>query len=145
MPVSKFTFSQRSKNNLIGVNDQLVKVIYRALEISPADFSVIQGVRELAEQRKNVAKGVSQTINSRHLVECPIDGVCEGNAVDILPSIIKPGMDWKPEYFDPVLNAIKQAGDELGVKLRFGKNWKSDPSLPVETRFPDYPHIEIPR
>ncbi|EMY0652526.1 M15 family peptidase, partial [Proteus mirabilis] len=29
--------------------------------------------------------------------------------------------------------------------LRFGKNWKSDPSLPVETRFPDYPHIEIPR
>ncbi|WP_337239073.1 M15 family metallopeptidase [Proteus faecis] len=136
MPVSKFIFSQRSKNNLSGVNPLLVKIAYRALDISTADFAVIEGVRTLEKQKENVKKGVSKTLNSRHLT---------GDAIDILPSVIKPGMDWKPEYFDPVLNAIKQAGDELGIKLRFGKNWKSDPSLPVETRFPDYPHIEIPR
>lgn len=134
--MSKFIFSQRSKNKLIGVNPLLVKIAYRALEISTADFAVIEGVRTLEKQKENVKKGVSKTLNSRHLT---------GDAIDILPSAIKPGMDWKPEYFDPVLNAIKQAGDELGIKLRFGKNWKSDPSLPVETRFPDYPHIEIPR
>ncbi len=143
--MAQFSFSQRSKNNLVGVNPILVKVLYRALEITPADFAVIQGVRDEAEQRKNVAKGVSQTMNSRHLEECPIDGVCVGNAVDILPTAIKPGMDWEPKYFDPVLKAIKQAGDELNVKLRFGKNWTHDPSLPVNTRFPDYPHVEIPR
>ncbi len=134
--MSKFIFSQRSKNNLSGVNPLLVKIAYRALDISTADFAVIEGVRTLEKQKENVKKGVSKTLNSRHLT---------GDAIDILPSVIKPGMDWKPEYFDPVLNAIKQAGDELGIKLRFGKNWKSDPSLPVETRFPDYPHIEIPR
>ncbi|MDM3565593.1 M15 family peptidase, partial [Proteus vulgaris] len=47
MPVSKFTLSQRSKNNLVGVNPLLVKIAYRALEISPVDFAVIEGVRTL--------------------------------------------------------------------------------------------------
>ncbi|MCT8230143.1 M15 family metallopeptidase [Proteus terrae] len=136
MPVSKFTLSQRSKNNLIGVNPLLVKIAYRALEISTADFAVIEGVRTLEKQKENVKKGVSKTLNSRHLT---------GDAIDILPSAIKPGMEWQPHFFEPILMAFKQAADEEGVILRFGKNWKIDPSLPVETRFPDYPHIEIQR
>lgn len=134
--MSKFTLSQRSKNNLIGVNPLLVKIAYRALEISPVDFAVIEGVRTLEKQKKNVKKGVSKTLNSRHLT---------GDAIDILPSAIKPGMEWQPHFFEPVLMAFKQAADEEGVTLRFGKNWKSDPSLAVETGFPDYPHVEIPR
>ncbi|MCD2528295.1 M15 family peptidase [Providencia huaxiensis] len=142
-----FVFSQRSKNSLEGINPILVKVLYRALEITTADFAVIEGVRSKIEQQKNVAKGVSQTPNSRHLEECTIDSICIGNAVDILPTAMKPGMNWNlnAALFDPVLLAIKQAGDELGVKLRFGKNWTHDPSLPVKTKFPDYPHVEIPR
>ncbi len=134
--MSKFIFSQRSKNNLSGVNPLLVKIAYRALDISTADFAVIEGVRTLEKQKENVKKGVSKTLNSRHLT---------GDAIDILPSAIKPGMEWQPHFFEPILRAFKQAADEDGVILRFGKNWKSDPNLPVETRFPDYPHIEIPR
>lgn len=134
--MSKFILSQRSKNNLIGVNPLLVKIAYRALEISTADFAVIEGVRTLEKQKENVKKGVSKTLNSRHLT---------GDAIDILPSAIKPGMEWQPYFFEPVLMAFKQAADEEGVTLHFGKNWKSDPSLPVETGFPDYPHIEILR
>lgn len=141
-----YQFGKRSLENLKGVNPLLVKVLNRALEIAPADFGVIQGKRDIAEQRKNVAKGVSQTMNSRHLEECPIDDdVCYGNAVDILPSAIKPGMNWDLKYFMPILKAIKQAGDELGVPLRFGINWKNDPILPIETKFIDAPHVEIPR
>ncbi len=132
--MSKFILSQRSKNNLIGVNPLLIKIAYRALEISTADFAVIEGVRTLEKQKENVKKGVSKTLNSRHLT---------GDAIDILPSAIKPGMEWQPHFFEPVLMAFKQAADEEGVTLRFGKNWKSDPNLPVETSFPDYPHIEI--
>lgn len=132
--MSKFIFSQRSKNKLIGVNPLLVKIAYRALEISTADFAVIEGVRTLEKQKENVKKGVSKTLNSRHLT---------GDAIDILPSAIKPGMEWQPHFFEPILRAFKQATDEEGVTLRFGKNWKSDPNLPVETRFPDYPHIEV--
>ncbi|HAS8353864.1 TPA: M15 family peptidase [Vibrio vulnificus] len=131
-----FKFSQRSENNLRGVNPVLVQIIRRALELSEYDFAVIEGLRTPEKQAEYVRKGNSQTSNSRHLT---------GHAVDILPSAIKPGMDWEPKYFDPILQAIKTAADEQGVILRFGKNWQSDPSLPGQTKFPDYPHVEIPR
>lgn len=131
-----YKFSKRSLENLKGVNQDLVNVLNRALEITPADFGVIEGVRSIKKQEENVRKGVSKTMDSRHLT---------GHAVDILPSVIKPGMNWDLKYFIPILKAIKQAGDELGVKLRFGVNWKNDPSLPIETKFIDAPHVEIPR
>lgn len=131
-----FKLSSRSEANLNGVNERLVKVIHRALEISSADFAVIEGKRTMKQQEENVRKGVSKAMASRHLT---------GHAVDILPTSIKPGMNWDLKYFIPVLKAIKQAGDELGVPLRFGVNWKSDPSLPIETKFIDAPHVEIPR
>lgn len=129
--MGKFRFSQRSENNLKGVNSDLIRVIRRALEITPVDFIVIEGLRTQARQKELVAAGKSQTNNSRHLT---------GHAVDIIPVNTK----WQIDEFKPLLKAVKQAADELGVKLRFGINWKSDPSLPIETRFIDAPHIEIP-
>lgn len=129
--MSKFRFSQRSENNLKGVNSDLVMVIRRALEITPVDFIVIEGLRTQTRQKELVAAGKSQTNNSRHLT---------GHAVDIIPVNTK----WQIEEFKPLLKAVKQAADELGVKLRFGINWKNDPSLPIETRFIDAPHVEIP-
>lgn len=129
--MSKFRFSQRSENNLNGVNSDLVRVIRRALEITPVDFIVIEGLRTEARQKQLVAEKKSQTMKSRHLT---------GHAVDIIPVNTK----WQIEEFKPLLKAVKQAADELGVKLRFGINWKNDPSLPIETRFIDAPHVEIP-
>ncbi|HDU8566340.1 Uncharacterised protein [Morganella morganii] len=129
--MSSFRFSKRSENNLNGVNSDLVKVIRRALEITPVDFIVIEGLRTEARQKQLVAEKKSQTMKSRHLT---------GHAVDIIPVNTK----WQIEEFKPLLKAVKQAADELGVKLRFGINWKNDPSLPIETRFIDAPHVEIP-
>ena len=131
-----YKFSKRSLDNLQGVNSDLVQVLERALEISPADFAVIEGVRTLEKQAENVRKGVSKTMASRHIT---------GHAVDILPSAIKPGCNWDLKYFMPVLKAIKQAGDDLGVPLRFGVNWKADPTLPISTKFIDAPHVEMPK
>lgn len=129
--MSNFKFSQRSENNLKGVNPDLVKVIRRALEITPVDFIVIEGLRTEKRQKEMVATGKSQTMSSRHLA---------GHAVDIIPV----NTTWQIEEFGPLLKAVKQASDELGIKLRFGINWKNDPSLPIETKFIDAPHIEIP-
>lgn len=131
MQTSNFKFSQRSESNLKGVNPGLVKVIRRALELTPVDFIVIEGLRAQARQKEMVATGKSQTMNSRHLT---------GHAVDIIPV----NTTWRVEEFKPLLKAVKQAADEQGLKLRFGINWKSDPSLPIETKFIDAPHIEIP-
>lgn len=131
MQTSNYKFSQRSENNLKGVHPALVKVIRRALEITPVDFIVIEGLRTQARQKELVVTGKSQTMNSRHLT---------GHAVDIIPV----NTTWKIEEFHPLLKAVKQAADEQGLKLRFGINWKNDPSLPIETKFIDAPHVEIP-
>lgn len=131
MQTNNFKFSQRSDTNLKGVNPDLVRVIRRTLELTPVDFIVIEGLRTQARQKELVATGKSQTMNSRHLT---------GNAVDIIPV----STTWNIEEFKPLLKAVKQAADEQGLKLRFGINWKNDPSLPIETRFIDAPHIEIP-
>ena len=61
-----FKFSQKSLNNLQGVKPELVKVVKRALELSPVDFGVREGLRTVEQQRENVRKGVSQTMNSKH-------------------------------------------------------------------------------
>lgn len=112
--MTKFKFSQRSESNLKGVNPDLVKVIRRTLEITPVDFIVIEGLRTQARQKELVSTGKSQTMNSRHLT---------GHAVDIIPV----DTNWQVDEFKPLLKSVKQAADELGIKLRFGINWKNDP------------------
>ncbi|WP_431608312.1 M15 family metallopeptidase [Enterobacter asburiae] len=129
-----FKFSQKSLNNLQGVKPELVTVVKRALELSPVDFGVREGLRTVEQQRENVRKGVSQTMNSKHIT---------GDAVDLYPSVLPAGWQTNPKVWLPVLNAVKQAAGEQGVKLRYGINWKNDPNLPIETKFIDAPHVEL--
>lgn len=129
--MTNFRFSQRSENNLKGINPNLMKVVRRALEISAVDFSVIEGLRTVERQKELVATGKSQTMNSRHI---------SGNAVDLFPV----GGDWNNyQCWLPILNAMQQAGKELGVKLRFGITWTDNPN-DKPAKFLDAPHIELP-
>lgn len=131
MQTNNFRFSQRSENNLKGINSNLLRVVRRALEISTVDFSVIEGLRTVERQKELLATGKSQTMNSRHI---------SGNAVDLFPV----GGDWNDyKCWLPVLNAMHQAGKELGVKLRFGITWTDNPN-DKPAKFLDGPHVEIP-
>ena len=49
--------SDRSKRNLRGVHPDLVRVVMRALEISPLDFVVIEGLRSRERQAELVKSG----------------------------------------------------------------------------------------
>lgn len=126
----KFRFSRRSEKNLEGVKPQLVAVVRRALELTEVDFGITEGLRSKYRQKQLVAEGKSQTMNSPHLT---------GDAVDVLPV----GADWNDyKCWLPVLRAFYQAGNELGVKLRFGITWTSNPD-DKPARFLDAPHIEL--
>lgn len=116
-----YKLSQRSMNNLSGVHPDLVAVVKRAIEITKQDFSVIEGVRGIDRQRQLVAQGKSQTMNSRHLT---------GHAVDLAPY----PLSWDWEYFWPIVDAMQQAADELGVDLTSGAYWEN---------FPDGPHHQL--
>ncbi|MDX8001271.1 M15 family metallopeptidase, partial [Xenorhabdus sp. Reich] len=118
-------------NNLKGVHPDLVAVVRRALALSPVDFTVIEGLRTLERQKQLVAEKKSRTMNSRHLT---------GHAVDLLPV----GADWNNyTCWLPVLKAMHKAGEELGIKLRFGITWTGNPN-DKPAKFLDAPHVEIP-
>lgn len=119
-------YSKRSLNNLKGIHPDLRRVIDRALEDSPLDFIVIEGLRTKERQKELVASGASRTMNSRHLT---------GHAVDLLPiGPSGPAFDWP--LYDRLGPAVKQAAEQEGVALDWGGDWKS---------FRDGPHFELDR
>jgi len=106
-----YALSQRSRNNLSGVDPRLVAVTKRAIEITKQDFSVIEGVRSFQRQKMLKAQGKSRTLNSRHLT---------GHAVDLVDYPIT----WDWDNFYPIADAMIQAAKELDVPMRWGGNWQ---------------------
>ena len=74
-----FVLGERSKAELIGVEPGLVALVELAIQITPQDFSVHDGLRTIEQQREYVARGASRTMDSRHLKQD--DGY--GHAVDL--------------------------------------------------------------
>lgn len=124
--MAKFRFSKRSLDNLVGVEPSLVKVVRKALEGSPLDFGISEGVRTLERQKELVAAGKSRTMNSRHLT---------GHAVDFFV-LVDGKVTWEFKYYKEVADAFKKAAEELGVEIEWGGDWKS---------FKDGPHIQLKR
>ena len=100
---------QRTIAALQGVNDRLVRVVTRALELSPQRFSVTEGLRSQARQAQLVAAGRSQTLESKHI---------RGLAVDLFPE-----NSYTQELYYPVFNAMRTAAREQGVAIRWGGAW----------------------
>jgi peptidoglycan L-alanyl-D-glutamate endopeptidase CwlK len=113
-----YVLGSRSKSRLVGVHPDLVRVVERAIQITSQDFTVLEGLRTLATQRKYVAKGASKTMNSKHLRQP--DGY--SHAVDIVPIVAgKPRWEWPVIY--PMAAAMAIAAKELGVELIWGGVW----------------------
>lgn len=126
--MSRFVLGKRSTDNLQGVHPDLVLVVRRALELSPVDFTVIEGLRSRERQAELHKQGFTRTMNSRHFKN---DKTGFGHAVDIVPLPV----DWNNhEPFHRVAAAIKKAADELGVKITWGGDWRT---------FKDLPHYQI--
>lgn len=120
-----YSFGQRSLKRLEGVHPDLVKVMKSAIACTPLDFTVLEGVRTLAQQKKYYAAGATRTMNSRHLT---------GHAVDIAPYIDgKVRWDW-PLYHE-LAKVVKKCAVDLGIPITWGGDWKS---------FKDGPHWELP-
>ena len=121
----KYKLSKRSRNNLKGVHPDLVAVVERALEITPVDFAVIEGLRSVERQKQLVAAGASRTMRSRHLT---------GHAVDLAAYVN--GIRWDWPLYDAIGVAMKTAAKELGVSIVWGGDWVT---------FRDGPHFELDR
>jgi len=121
----RFHLSERSLSRLKGVHEDLVRVVERAIAITPIDFTVLEGLRSIERQRQLVAAGSSLTLNSRHLT---------GHAVDIAP--LEGGeVSWAWPLYNRLEVHIKAAAEEQGVPVEWGGDW---------TKFRDGPHWQLP-
>jgi peptidoglycan L-alanyl-D-glutamate endopeptidase CwlK len=90
------------------------------------DFIVTEGLRSVERQKILFAKGLSKTMNSRHIT---------GHAVDFAP-VVDGEITWKWAAFKPIADVFKRAAAELKVPIEWGGDW---------VRFRDGPHIQMSR
>lgn len=124
--MSGFKLGAKSLQKLTGVHPDLVKVLKRAIQITPVDFAVIEGLRTVQRQKQLLAAGASKTMQSRHIT---------GHAVDIAP-YVDGDIRWDWPLYRKIAPAVKQAAKEVGVPIEWGGDW---------IRFKDGPHWQLPR
>lgn len=113
-----YQLGKTSIQRLQGVDPRLVRCVQRAIQLTAQDFTVLEGVRSIETQRDYVKRGVSQTMDSRHLRQA--DGL--GKAVDLVPwAGGLPRWEWPLIW--PIAEAMRQASIELGVPIRWGGGW----------------------
>ena len=164
----KFVLSKLSLGRLNGVDANLVKVVQRAIEITPQDFMVVEGVRSKEQCYINYGKGrtasqckakgvpakyakpsaakvtwLNNPLSSKHRKQA--DGY--GHAVDVAPF----PLDWNDlSKFDKIAKAMFEAQKQLkaegkipeSTNLRWGADWDGD-GKPRERGESDSPHFEI--
>lgn len=118
-------WSDRSARSLEGVDPRLAGIAARARELSPRPFEITEGLREIDRQKRLVAEGRSQTLNSRHLT---------GRALDFVVLNEDGSANWDFEVYREVSAAWKQAAAEAGVPITWGGDWES---------LRDGPHIQL--
>ncbi len=151
----KFVLSKLSLSRLEGVNPELVQVVKRAIEITPQDFMVVEGVRTKEQCYINYGKGrtweqctakgvpakyaqpelakvtwLNNPLSSKHVT---------GKAVDLVPYPV----DWNDlSKFDQMAQAMFTAAKELGVSIRWGADWDNDGNYREKGEY-DSPHFEL--
>lgn len=135
MILGKSSLSKLSK-----VHPDLVRVVKRAIKITPIDFTVTCGIRSLAEQKMLVAKGASKTMRSRHL-----PGKTNGlsHAIDLAP-LLEGKLRWDWPLFHKMAPAMFTAAREEGVTIEWGGNWKTSYTAALSKTFADGPHFQLP-
>lgn len=108
-----FKLSERSLDRLKGVDQKLIDVVKRAIDLTEIDFGVTEGLRTLSRQQELVEKGASQTLKSKHL---------GGRAVDLV-AYIGSRVSWELAVYDDIAEAVRQAANELDVTIRWGAAW----------------------
>ena len=139
-----YKYSQRSASELATVDVRLQNLFNFVLKFW--DHTIIDGIRTIAEQEKNVARGVSKTMDSKHL---------SGRAIDAMPypinwDKIEKGLAAvkKVEGGMEVLEAYMFQGfvagvaAHMGINIRQGVDWNSNRQFEDQS-FNDIPHTEL--
>lgn len=132
-----YRLGKHSLQQLEGVHPQLVGVVREAILLTGQDFTVHTGLRSRAEQRRLVEKGVSQTMNSKHLKQP--DGY--GHAVDLVP-YIDGRLRWEWEPIFVIAQAVATTAKRFEVGIRWGGCWSRIDCVDVTPKRLMYSYID---
>lgn len=137
-------FSKRSKDNLKGLHPDLIRFHERAIQDTPIDYTIVEGVRATERQKYLFAQGRTTPgpivtyvdgVNKKSNHQTKEDGY--GYATDCYPYVNGKLYVTEKEtigYLKTLTDHFKKVAKELGLNMRFGIDWKK----PF-----DPPHIEL--
>ena len=134
------TLSQHSLSKLETCVEPLRQLF--AEVVKDFDCTILEGKRTVEQQEKNVASGVSKTMDSRHLDE-PLS-----NAVDVAPYPLKWPKKDSPTYAKDLARYYYFGGfvigtaQRLNIATRWGGDWDGDRDI-HEQSFDDLVHFEL--
>ena len=141
--MARFFWGKTSIQRREGVHPLLLMTVDTALSYGVMDMTIIEGVRSIEQQKLNVEKGVSKTMNSMHLIQ----PTGYAHALDIYPAPInmeKFRAGYWPEIirFGVLAGLMKRAAQEVGCEITWGCDWDNDGQVLDHTFF-DAPHFEL--
>lgn len=136
-------FSDISKARLLTCDPRLVR-LFQAVVVN-YDCSVEGGARTAIEQQANLARGVSKTLNSKHVVtpEHPFS-----RAVDVAPFPVRWPVAGSNSYVHDIARfyvfagVVKEVARLMALPLRWGGDWDSDGDY-RDQLFDDLDHYEL--
>ena len=127
-------FSRTSIEFMEGVHPLLVDWAFELVSIM--DCKVVSGVRDRTTQREYVALGVSETVDSKHLIQP--DGY--GHALDLAPYPV----DWDDTRRFGILGGAGIAlAKKMDIPIRWGGRWNRKDEQFKMPGFNDMGHFEI--
>ena len=119
-----FKLSKKSLTKLEEVHPHMQELVKAAIELSPIDFGISEGLRTKERQQLLYDQGKSQILNSRHLT---------GHAVDVYAW--KDGaVSWDFSDYEIINGVFSHASVRLNIPYIWGGSWKT---------FKDGPHFEL--
>ena len=128
-----YRLSLRSMERARKVDPRLLAIVVIALDRCPVDFGFTEDQsRTVAEQAEKVRRGVSQTMNSKHVIP---DGQAFSTGVDLVPyvdGIFQWGDNqWRVttkagatiDVFYEIAAAMRAAAISAGFRIRWGGCW----------------------
>lgn len=116
--MTRYKWSAQSLERMRGVHPLLITVVTLGLtNFAKDDWTVIEGVRDVETQREYLEKGVTWTLDSKHLLQDDD----YSHAIDLAP------LPWEPETWAPferMNEAIQQSALVIGVEIIWGGAWK---------------------
>jgi len=107
-----------------GVHEDMRRLMIAAIERSPYDFGITEGLRGVTRQQELVKDGKSQTMNSRHLT---------GHAVDVV-AYVDGKVTWDFPVYERIAMHIMETAAKMDIPIVWGGNWKN---------FKDGVHFEL--